>query len=40
VPGGKWRNAFTKARVHGGEVPLKTLLADFPVALLVKEAAS
>ena len=40
VPGGKWRNAFTKARVSGGDVPIKTLLAEFPVALLVKEGAS
>jgi (1->4)-alpha-D-glucan 1-alpha-D-glucosylmutase len=40
VPAGNWRSAFTRARVHGGEVPLKTLLGDFPVALLVKEAAS
>ena len=40
VPAGKWRNAFTRARVNGGEVPIKTLLADFPVAILVKEAVS
>jgi (1->4)-alpha-D-glucan 1-alpha-D-glucosylmutase len=40
VPAGKWRNIFTRARVHSGEVPVRTLLADFPVALLVKEAAS
>ncbi len=40
VPGGKWRNAFTNARIKGGDVPIKTLLADFPVAFLVKEAAS
>jgi (1->4)-alpha-D-glucan 1-alpha-D-glucosylmutase len=40
VPAGKWRNALTNARVKGGDVPVKTLLTGFPVALLVKEAAS
>ena len=40
VPGGKWRNLFTKERVGGGDVPIRTLLRDFPVALLVREAAS
>ena len=40
VPAGKWRNALSKVRVHGGDVPIKSLLADFPVAILVKEAAS
>jgi (1->4)-alpha-D-glucan 1-alpha-D-glucosylmutase len=40
VPSGRWRNVFTKARIQGGDVALKTLLSDFPVAVLVKEAAS
>jgi (1->4)-alpha-D-glucan 1-alpha-D-glucosylmutase len=40
VPQGKWRSVFTKARVHAGEVPVRTLLADFPVALLVRETVS
>src|SRR5690606_27359934 len=38
VPAGRWRNVFTGVRVSGGEVPLTTLLADFPVALLTKES--
>jgi (1->4)-alpha-D-glucan 1-alpha-D-glucosylmutase len=40
VPQGRWRNVFTDQPVHGGDVPLKALLSGFPVALLVKEAAT
>jgi len=36
--GGRYRNLFTGAEVVvAGEVPVATLLADFPVALLVRE---
>jgi (1->4)-alpha-D-glucan 1-alpha-D-glucosylmutase len=37
LPEGIWTNRLTGARVHGGRVALKTLLRDFPVALLVRE---
>jgi (1->4)-alpha-D-glucan 1-alpha-D-glucosylmutase len=40
VPGGLWRNAFTHAGVRGGDVSIRTLLSDFPVAFLIKEGAS
>jgi len=37
LPEGRWRNRLTAARVEGGEVGIKGLLKDFPVALLVRE---
>ena len=37
VPRGKWRNRLTGEQVAGGDVPLQTLLGEFPVALLVRE---
>jgi (1->4)-alpha-D-glucan 1-alpha-D-glucosylmutase len=37
LPEGNWANRLTGTRVQGGRVPLKTLLRDFPVALLVRE---
>ncbi len=40
IPGGKWRNALTNATVRGGDVSIRTLLSQFPVAFLIKEAAS
>jgi (1->4)-alpha-D-glucan 1-alpha-D-glucosylmutase len=40
VPPGRWRNAFTLERVAGGETPIRTLLKDFSVALLVREAVT
>ncbi|QHS51904.1 malto-oligosyltrehalose synthase [Edaphobacter sp. 12200R-103] len=37
LPDGIWKNRLTGMQLHGGRVPLKTLLRDFPVALLVRE---
>jgi (1->4)-alpha-D-glucan 1-alpha-D-glucosylmutase len=37
LPEGRWENRLTGARVEGGEVGIKGLLKDFPVALLVRE---
>jgi (1->4)-alpha-D-glucan 1-alpha-D-glucosylmutase len=37
LPEGIWVNRLTGTRLHGGRVPLKTLLRDFPVALLARE---
>src|SRR5271170_4650360 len=37
LPEGRWRNRLTGAMVEGGEVGIKGLLKDFPVALLVRE---
>jgi (1->4)-alpha-D-glucan 1-alpha-D-glucosylmutase len=37
LPEGRWRNRLTAASVEGGEVGIKGLLKDFPVALLVRE---
>jgi (1->4)-alpha-D-glucan 1-alpha-D-glucosylmutase len=36
LPAGRWHNALTGEAVEGGEASLGTLLARFPVALLVK----
>jgi (1->4)-alpha-D-glucan 1-alpha-D-glucosylmutase len=36
LPEGRWENRLTGARVEGGEVGIKGLLKDFPVALLVR----
>jgi (1->4)-alpha-D-glucan 1-alpha-D-glucosylmutase len=37
LPDGIWTNRLTGTRTQGGRVALKTLLRDFPVALLVRE---
>ncbi len=37
LPEGRWRNRLTGASVDGGDVGIKGLLKDFPVALLVRE---
>jgi (1->4)-alpha-D-glucan 1-alpha-D-glucosylmutase len=34
LPAGRWRDVFTGAEAQGGAVPLRELLAGFPVALL------
>jgi (1->4)-alpha-D-glucan 1-alpha-D-glucosylmutase len=39
LPEGSWRNAQTGAKSPGGPVLLADLLADFPVALLVRDGA-
>jgi (1->4)-alpha-D-glucan 1-alpha-D-glucosylmutase len=36
-PKGRWRNQFSGMIVEGGVVPMKLLVRDFPVALLVRE---
>ncbi len=37
LPKGRWRNHLTGETVEGGVVPMKILVKDFPVALLVRE---
>jgi (1->4)-alpha-D-glucan 1-alpha-D-glucosylmutase len=37
LPKGRWRNRLTGGDVAGGVIPMKMLLKDFPVALLVRE---
>ncbi|HEU4634762.1 MAG TPA: malto-oligosyltrehalose synthase [Edaphobacter sp.] len=37
LPEGVWTNRLTGKQMQGGRVALKTLLQDFPVALLVRE---
>jgi (1->4)-alpha-D-glucan 1-alpha-D-glucosylmutase len=37
LPDGRWRNCLTGAATEGGIVPMRTLLKDFPVALLERE---
>ncbi|WP_317891108.1 malto-oligosyltrehalose synthase [Edaphobacter bradus] len=37
LPEGRWTNRLTGDRIAGGRVTMKTLLKEFPVALLVKE---
>ena len=37
LPEGRWRNRLTGELVAGGDVAMKALLREFPVALLVKE---
>jgi (1->4)-alpha-D-glucan 1-alpha-D-glucosylmutase len=39
LPEGRWRNRLTGRSLEGGNVPVKDLLKDFPVALLVREDA-
>jgi len=39
LPEGRWKNRLTGAMMEGGEVGIKVLLKDFPVALLVREGA-
>jgi (1->4)-alpha-D-glucan 1-alpha-D-glucosylmutase len=36
LPRGRWLNLLTKLEIDGGKVAIKTLLNDFPVALLVR----
>ncbi len=38
LPEGRWKNWMTGAVVDGGSVPARTLLKDFPVALLARES--
>jgi (1->4)-alpha-D-glucan 1-alpha-D-glucosylmutase len=38
LPEGRWRNRLTGGSVDGGTILVKTLLKDFPVALLVKNS--
>jgi (1->4)-alpha-D-glucan 1-alpha-D-glucosylmutase len=37
LPRGNWQNALTGASVSGGTLAVETVLAEFPVALLVRE---
>lgn len=37
LPEGTWTNRLTGAAMNGGAVPMRVLLRDFPVALLVRE---
>jgi (1->4)-alpha-D-glucan 1-alpha-D-glucosylmutase len=37
IPRGEWRNVFTGDLWHGGETPISSLLARFPVCLLTRE---
>ncbi len=37
LPKGRWENYLTGETVAGGVVPVKVLVKDFPVALLVRE---
>ncbi|MBV8772105.1 MAG: malto-oligosyltrehalose synthase, partial [Deltaproteobacteria bacterium] len=37
IPAGTWRNELTGEGVRGGEVPISSLLARFPVCLLARE---
>lgn len=37
IPAGNWRNVLSHRKVNGGIVELGKLLAEFPVALLVKQ---
>ena len=40
LPDGTWMNRLTGAAMNGGSAPMRLLLRDFPVALLVREGAS
>jgi (1->4)-alpha-D-glucan 1-alpha-D-glucosylmutase len=37
LPEGRWRNRLTGVIVEGGEIEVKGLLKDFPIALLARE---
>ncbi len=37
IPAGRWTNEFTGEMIEGGAVPVATLLANFPIALLTHE---
>ena len=39
LPKGQWRNALTGTEHQGGQLALSSLLAEWPVALLVRTAA-
>lgn len=39
LPRGKWKNCMTGAGISGGVVTVKSLLKEFPVALLVRESS-
>jgi (1->4)-alpha-D-glucan 1-alpha-D-glucosylmutase len=40
LPAGRWRNRLTARSLEGGQVAVKDLLKDFPVALLVREGTA
>jgi (1->4)-alpha-D-glucan 1-alpha-D-glucosylmutase len=40
LPEGRWTNWLTGATSNGGRVAIETLLKEFPVALLIREAES
>lgn len=40
LPEGRWRNRLTGVNVEGGTISVKSLLKDFPVALLVRDGAA
>lgn len=40
LPDGRWKDRMTGVSIDGGRVSMKTLLKDFPVALLVRESGS
>ena len=39
IPAGKWKNPLTGETLDGGKVEMSSLLARFPVALLIRESA-
>jgi (1->4)-alpha-D-glucan 1-alpha-D-glucosylmutase len=39
IPAGKWKNQFTGETLDGGKIEMASLLARFPVALLIRESA-
>jgi (1->4)-alpha-D-glucan 1-alpha-D-glucosylmutase len=40
LPEGTWTNRLTGAAMEGGQVPMRSLVREFPVALLVREGGS
>jgi (1->4)-alpha-D-glucan 1-alpha-D-glucosylmutase len=40
LPEGTWTNRLTGAAMAGGAVSVKSLLREFPVALLVREGSA
>jgi (1->4)-alpha-D-glucan 1-alpha-D-glucosylmutase len=39
IPAGRWKNQFTGETVDGGKLEMASLVARFPVALLIRESA-
>lgn len=37
IPAGNWRNVLSQKKFNGGNLELRRLLAEFPIALLVKQ---